>query len=107
KLEVENIYVKPLVGSQATYYNLNNHIQHHPYSLLHICSHGGEVIGDRIVENIEDRNGVLHKLEYDEVFTYGLNPYEDAHSVATKRYPRKLNGLKWGGKELNSSEYPS
>ena len=107
KLEAGNLYVKPLIGSEATFYNFDNHVQHHPYSMLHICSHGGEVRGNRIVETIKDRNGAIHKLEYDEVFTYGLNPYEDSHTVATKRYPRKLNGLNWGGKELNSSGYPS
>ncbi len=107
KLEKSNLYVKSLINSEATFYNLDNHVQHHPYSLLHICSHGGEVRGTRVVETIQDREGVIHKLEYDEVFSFGLNPHEDSHIVSTKRYPRKLNGFHWGGKELNSANYPS
>ncbi|TWW02218.1 hypothetical protein [Chitinophaga pinensis] len=37
-----NIHIHQLVGKQATMYNLSHHLQHYPYDLLHICSHGGK-----------------------------------------------------------------
>lgn len=105
KLTNSNFLVKSLIGNDATYFNLDNHIQHYPYGLLHLCSHGGEIKGNRIIEKFLDSNDEEHTVEYDEIFSYGLNPYKDSHKVATKRMPRKFDGLTWGSREFEESSY--
>ncbi|MEM6813088.1 MAG: hypothetical protein AAF600_01695 [Bacteroidota bacterium] len=105
ELTRNNFLVKSLIGNDATYFNLDNHIQHYPYGLLHLCSHGGEIKGNRIIEKFLDSNGEEHTVEYDEIFSYGLNPYKDSHKVATKRMPRKFDGLTWGSREFKESSY--
>ncbi len=107
KLLKNNLLVKPLVDKEATYFNLDNHIQHYPFSLLHLCSHGGEVEGTRITEKFIDSIGDEHIVEYDEVFSFGLNPNRDSHPVATKRLPRKFDGLTWGSKEFKGTSFPN
>ncbi|HAI19279.1 MULTISPECIES: hypothetical protein [Leeuwenhoekiella] len=105
---VENhLLVKPLVDKEATYFNLDNHIQHYPYSLLHVCSHGGEVEGKRITEKFIDSTGDEHIVVYDEVFSFGLNPFQDSHAVATKRLPREFDGLSWGSTEFKGASFPN
>ena len=79
-----NILVATLVGENATHFNLDNHIQYYPYTLLHLCSHGGEVEGTRITEKFVDRNGDEHVVEYDEVFSFGINPFQDSHRIENK-----------------------
>ncbi|WP_298533065.1 hypothetical protein [uncultured Algibacter sp.] len=107
KLSKNNLLVKPLVDKEATYFNLDNHIQHYPFSLLHLCSHGGEVEGTRIIEKFIDSGGDEHTVEYDEVFSFGLNPIEDSNPAATKRLPRKFDGLTWGSKEFTEASFPN
>ncbi len=107
KLSKNNLLVKPLVDKEATYFNLDNHIQHYPFSLLHLCSHGGEVKGTRIIEKFIDSGGDEHTAEYDEVFSFGLNPFQDSHSVAIKRLPRKFDGLTWGSNEFTDTSFPN
>lgn len=107
KLSKNNLLVKPLIDKEATYFNLDNHIQHYPFSLLHLCSHGGEVEGTRITEKFIDSGGDQHIVEYDEVFSFGLNPIQDSHSVATKRLPRKFDGLTWGSREFEETSFPN
>lgn len=107
KLSKNNLLVKPLVDYEATYFNLDNHIQHYPFSLLHLCSHGGEVEGTRIIEKFIDSGGDEHIVEYDEVFSFGLNPIKDSHSVAKKRLPRKFDGLTWRSKEFTDTTFPN
>ena len=107
KLSENNLLVKPLVEKEATYFNLDNHIQHYPFSLLHLCSHGGEVEGTRITEKFIDSDGDEHTVVYDEVFSFGLNPFQDSHAVATKRLPRKFDGLTWGSKEFKDASFPN
>ena len=107
KLSKNNLLVKPLVDKKATYFNLDNHIQHYPFSLLHLCSHGGEVEGTRITEKFIDSGGDEHTVEYDEIFSFGLNPIQDSNPAATKRLPRKFDGLTWGSKEFTDTPYPN
>ncbi len=76
-LENQNLFVKSLIGKNATVFNLDNHIKEYPYSILHICSHGGEIEGTRITETFKDRDGVKHTIVYDEVATFALSPYQD------------------------------
>lgn len=107
KLSENNVLVTSLIDEEATHFNLDNHIQYYPYSLLHLCSHGGEVEGERITEKFIDSNGDEHIVEYDEVFSFGLNPFQDSNKVEIKRLPRKFDGLVWGSKELKEAHYPN
>lgn len=106
KLSDKNLLVKSLIGEQATLFNLDNYIQHYPFSLLHLCSHGGEIEGSRITEFFIDSNGDKHIVEYDEVFSFGLNPFQDSHHTATKRLPRKFDEFVWGSKEFQEASFP-
>ncbi|WP_405226359.1 hypothetical protein [Dokdonia sp. Asnod1-B02] len=105
-LENKNLFVKPLVGENATVFNLDNHIKEYPYSILHICSHGGEIEGSRITETFKDRDGVQHSVVYDEVATFAISPYQDRHPVTVKSFFRTFDGYIWRSKELKAIEYP-
>ncbi len=105
-LESKNLFVKSLIGKNATVFNLDNHIKEYPYSVLHICSHGGEIEGSRITETFKDRDGVEHTVVYDEVATFALSPYEDQHPVTIKNFFRSFDGYIWRSKELKAIEYP-
>lgn len=107
KLSEHNLLIAPLIDKDATYFNLDNHVQYYPHSLLHLCSHGGEVKGTRITEKFVDANGDKHIVEYDEVFSFGFNPFQDSHKVETKRLPRKFDGLTWGSKEFKEATLPN
>ncbi len=102
-LEENEMHVKQLTGNLATVFNLDNHIQHYPYSVFHICSHGGEIEGHRITEELLDRDNRKHIIEYHEVITLGINPYEDSHPLSIKRFIKSFDGLKWRSKPLKES----
>ena len=106
-LENKNLFVKSLIGKNATVFNLDNHIKEYPYSILHMCSHGGEIKGSRITETFKDRDGNGHTIIYDEVATFALSPYQDLHPVTTKSFFRTFDGYIWRSKELKAIEYPN
>lgn len=105
-LENKNLFVKPLIGKNATVFNLDNHIKEYPYSVLHICSHGGEIEGSRITETFKDRDGNEHTIVYDEVASFAISPYQDQHPVTTKSFFRTFDGYIWRSKELKAIEHP-
>ncbi|MFI1770702.1 hypothetical protein [Thalassobellus citreus] len=105
-LESKNLFVKSLIGKNATVFNLDNHIKEYPYSVLHICSHGGEIEGSRITEIFKDRDGNDHTIIYDEVATFALSPYQDLHPVTIKSFFRTFDGYIWRSKELKAIEHP-
>lgn len=106
KAQQAGLYVRKLIGDEATVANLDNHVQHYPYELLHICSHGGEVEGVAITEEFTDQDGIVHVVEYDEVLSLGPEEGEEKIKVATKMLWRKLDGLVWMSKELKAKDYP-
>lgn len=106
QLQSKNHFVIPLIGKDANVYNLDMHIQQYPFSVLHICSHGGEVGGYAISEEFNDRNGVKHVIEYDEVVSFAPNPYEKLIPVTTKHIWRKFDGMEWKSDELRNQKYP-
>jgi hypothetical protein len=106
KIEENNYYVRKLIGDTATAANLDNHVQHYPYGLLHICSHGGEVEGAYITEEFTDQDGNTHIVEYDEVVSFAPEEGEKKIKVTTKMIWRKFDGLPWRGKELKAKNYP-
>lgn len=106
-LNDNKFFVKSLVGENATVFNLDNHVKEYPYSILHICSHGGEIEGCRITEEFEDRDGTKHIVEYDEVFGFAISPFEKLIPVTTKSIWRKFDGYLWRSPELKAQDYPS
>lgn len=102
-----NYYTRQLVGRDASFANLDFTVQHFPYSLLHICSHGGEVDGWEVSEQFVDRNGETHVIEYDEVVGCDLVPDKDGRvQVHRKAIFRKLDGLPWMSEELEKKKIP-
>ena len=97
----KNYHVRQLTGPSASFTNLDFTAQHFPYSVLHICSHGGEVDGWEVLEEFVDRNGNTHVIEYDEVVGCDLKVDQDGKvQVHRKAIFRKLDGFEWMSEEL-------
>jgi len=105
-LEFKNYYLRKSIAGAATTYNLKNTIEGHPFDLLHICSHGGDVSGTRSEVRFHGPDGANHIIEFDLVFSMALTPYQDMHAVETLYYFKKLDGLAWRSEELHAKEYP-
>jgi hypothetical protein len=102
-----NYYLRQLVGPNATFADLDFTAQHYPYSLLHICSHGGEVDGWEVSEEFVDRDGKTHILEYDEVVGFNSVPDKDGRiAVHRKTIFRSLDGFPWMSEELDKQNIP-
>ncbi|WP_452223717.1 hypothetical protein [Lacinutrix chionoecetis] len=106
-LESNAIYVKSLIGKEATVYNIDNYVKEFPFSLIHFCSHGGEVEGSRITEEFTDSLGNPHIVTYDEIVSIAPSKYDKLIPVLVKRIWRELNGFKWKSKELKAQNIPS
>jgi hypothetical protein len=102
-----NYWLHQLIGREATLENLDFNVQHFPYNLLHICSHGGEVDGYEVWEEFVDRVGKTHTIEYDEVVGFSSAPNEEGQfRVHRKALPRKLDGFAWKSEELAKQQMP-
>lgn len=102
-----NFYMRKMLGTGASVYNLRNTIELYPIDLLHICSHGGTVGGNFCRVRFEDGSGQKHVVEFDHVLSVGLTPYLDKHIVESLYYFKSLNGYRWRSEELNAQGYPS
>ena len=112
QLNTMNYYVRELIGDKATMYNFNGAVQHLPYDLLHICSHGGEVSGTRIEMEFIDSRGTNHTVEYEITHSFAVTPIispkgspmvEKHHMI----FPRVIDGYNVGRPELDDeNEYP-
>lgn len=105
ELRRQQYFVVPLVGKDATPYNLGHYIEEFPFELFHICSHGGEVSGTRIVEKFNDLDGNEHIIEYDEVVSFSPSPTTGSIGVTSKQIWRKLDGLTWRSRQLKQMNY--
>jgi hypothetical protein len=106
-LSQNRYYVRALVGGDATVAALDYSVQHFPYTLFHLSSHGGEVPGWEVTETFVDRAGDAHRIEYDRVDGYDPIPDERGmFRVVTKKLPLKLDGLRWKSKELEARNLP-
>ncbi len=102
-----NYYLRQLIGPDASFANLHFNVQHFPYNVLHICSHGGEVDGWEVSEEFVDRDGKTHLIEYDEVVGYDPVPDKDGRiPVHRKTIFRKLDGFAWMTEELDKQKIP-
>ncbi|WP_372947816.1 hypothetical protein [Mariniphaga sp.] len=106
-----NFHVTSLIGKNASAYNLHKFIQDYPFDLLHICSHGGEVPGYIVTRKFNDRDGIQHTIEFDEVIS--LSPsdrFNDENErlieVTSKQIWKKFDNMVWKSKELKDKNYP-
>lgn len=104
-LEFKNFYLRKLIGSAATCFNLKVTVEGYPFDLLHICSHGGDVSGTKCLVRFRDKRQVQHTIEFDHVVSIALTPYVDSHSVESYYHFKKFNGLKWQSEELKAKGY--
>jgi len=102
----DGYFVRTLVGTDATVRNLDYNVQHFPYSLLHISSHGGAIDGSVVSQDFTDRAGITHRVQYEEVVTFDPIPGNDQVRVSRKVFPRTLDGLRWRSPELKSQRLP-
>lgn len=103
-LNKNNYNVRGLIGSTATAHNLDFNLKEFPFSILHICSHGGEIDGFEINHTFKDREGVTHTVKYDEVVTFAPNPGKELIPVTIKTIFRKFDELDW--RDEKKKEYP-
>lgn len=106
QLQRKNLYVRALIGKEATVHNLDMYVREFPYNWLHICSHGGEISGYAMTETFTDRDGRLHTVEYDEVVGFAPKPGEGLIAVHRKTIFRKFDGFLWGSPALRNATYP-
>lgn len=106
QLKGERLYVRALVGKEATVHNLDMYVKEFPYDWLHICSHGGEVSGYAMTEKFTDRGGQEHTVEYDEVVGFAPKPGKELIAVHRKTIFRKFDGFIWGSSAFRNATYP-
>jgi len=100
-----NYFVKKFKNKEATVRNLDRAIQNYPYSIFHICSHGGEVTGDKFTMDFTDQKGQSHTVEFDEVRGFLPIPGTDKVEVQLKHFPRIMDGEKWRSEALKAKGY--
>jgi len=105
ELTKRNFLVKSIIGKKATVWNISNHLQHFPYDIFHICSHGGEVKGCTIALNFTDMAGQQHTIEYEEVVGYTWIPGTEMFRVGVKYFPLKLDDLRYHTPELETGNF--
>jgi len=106
-LERHGYFVRAYLGKAATFRNLDHVIQHFPYDLLHIASHGGEIDGYNVKHRFTDRDGHEHMVEYDEVVGISRTGDSDLFEVQSKAIFRRFDGLDWDSVERHESGIPS
>jgi hypothetical protein len=105
-LHERNYYVRELVGEEATSINIERNVTEFPFSVLHFCSHGGEVDGFPMRLEFTDRDEKKHIVEYDEVVSFAPEFGNPLVQVTSKWIFRKFDGYVWRSKELKEQEYP-
>ncbi len=95
----------------STRYNFKNYVEHFPYDILHICSHGGMLSGNFIKKDFLDDNGNMHSLEYYEVVDFEKIDRIDSRGepligVTRKLVYIKLDGYPWASDELHNANIP-
>ena len=106
QLSSNGFIVKELVGKRATVGAFAYHAEHYPYDLMHICSHGGETDGYRVIEKFTDRDGNEHTVEYDEIVGFAPSPDTKRVQVIRKAIFRNFDGCGWQSAELNAKNLP-
>jgi len=66
------VYTILLSGREAKSNLVRNFIEHFPYDLLFICSHGGEIPGKRLTIEFDDSKGESHTIVIDHATGFSL-----------------------------------
>lgn len=106
KLIQNNYNVRELIGPSAIAHNLDFNIKEFPFSILHLCSHGGEIDGFELNETFKDRDGQIHTVKFDEVVTFAPSPKKELIPVMTKRIIREFDGFDWKTGKKEKENYP-
>ncbi len=99
--------VRPVVGGDATVIGLDYHVEHYPYDLIHISTHGGEVAGSLVELTFSARDQSQHVVSYDRVIGLGRTPDENRQFFYQERSLFKsLDGFEWGSPVLRDHALP-
>ena len=105
-LKSDGVCVFHLSGEDANTENTEMFIRAFPYDLLFICSHCGEVGGERLTVRILDANGSVRLIEIDEVLQFGSAHFssQSTDQVTVRQFlrPVTIDGVDWhqAGPEL-------
>lgn len=100
----KNFHIKALKGEEASFDNLEKYFPFYPYDLLHICTHGGEFDGFKVIEKFLDRCGNEHILEYEQVLAHSNTPINgEKVMVWSVEFYKKLDGYKWGSNDVKEN----
>jgi hypothetical protein len=98
-LDSEGVNVFSLLGDKATVENARLFIEAFPYDLLFICSHCGEVGGERLTIRIPDSTGVTHVVEIDQAVQFGSMNFSSQPSENVQVHhllrPVSIDGTDW------------
>jgi len=104
-LDQNKYLVTPLLDEKATVRALREYGEYFPYDVLHVCSHGGETEGYHVVQDFMDRDGRIHRVEYDEVV--GFSPARPGRVLLSRKALfRKFDGFAWMSPELKQQDLP-
>lgn len=104
-LESKRYYLRKIIGDKAQAAALRSTILHFPFDILHVCSHGGGVNGNRCLVTFIDKDNLEHVIEFDHVLCISIYPGFERHPVESLYYFRKLDGHIWRSKELSEKNY--
>lgn len=106
KLTDANYFVKELLGKNADVFNFSKNIQHFPYDVFHICTHGGEVEGHTVEEEFTDRDGNRHTVIYESLLSFFPSLRPGLLTVQHMTYFKFFDGMVWRSPELEAKEIP-
>jgi hypothetical protein len=113
--EVSSIFLRnnlipiQLFKDRATTFNFEHYVEHLPYDILHISSHGGiKTSAYYVVQKFKDRYGGIHIVEYYEVPSFSSLPLENTDNIAVyiKNIFLRFDGASWMSKELKDKKLP-
>lgn len=105
-LNAKEFYVREIIGEDASVFNLDMNLRTFPFDIFHICSHGGEVDGYSITAEFNDRDGIKHTIEYDQIVGFAFNEGQEKIPVHIMRFWRKFDNLDWKSPELKAKNHP-
>jgi len=98
-LEADGVCVFQVLDHNANVENTELFVEAFPYDLLFICSHCGEVSGERIALSIPDATGRVHTIEIDEAVEFGSANFSSQPGELVRvnhlLHPVSINGIDW------------
>jgi hypothetical protein len=98
-LKSDGVCVFEVLGDHANFENARLFLEAFPYDLLFICSHCGEVGGERLTVRTRDAAGVIHTIVVEEVVQFGSTmfgskPDKEVQVLQLLR-PVSVDGVAW------------